>query len=114
MGNNKKEAAVKTQKKKKKKPKYIALDLSNVAKEKEYVKNHENECEAKKDDSVEHVKIEDTKYDSHDFYYEEIEYEDEADNKISNKKEKDQDYNIFVKTNQNRHHCTSKTSKRQR
>merc|ERR1739844_834506 len=107
--------------KKKGRPRYTVLDLSeniNTETNKKVVaRDNVNEESKICGEEIDNVESDNRKGDTNDISFEDIEdidHEEDIEDRRKEKKDKDQDYNIFVKTHQKRSNCTSKRSKRQR
>merc|ERR1719427_1499569 len=107
--------------KKGRRPRYTVLDLSTGVEKKDGLHQADgsegcDEKSAPQDETHDDGKSEENKGDVDDIWDEEVEFEEdtEADERKSWKEDKNQEYNLFVKSHQKRTHCTTKKSKRPR
>eukprot|EP00092_Neocalanus_flemingeri_P020147 GFUD01021811.1.p1 GENE.GFUD01021811.1~~GFUD01021811.1.p1 ORF type:complete len:131 (-),score=55.10 GFUD01021811.1:143-535(-) len=107
--------------KKGRRPKYTVLDLSvgvdkNGGLDKGGGGEGQNDIDESQVDTKNGADYEENKVDAEDLLDEDEDgdLEEDSEERRTEKREKDQEYNLFVKSHQKRSHCTTKKSRRER
>eukprot|EP00090_Calanus_glacialis_P007192 TRINITY_DN15654_c0_g1_i1.p1 TRINITY_DN15654_c0_g1~~TRINITY_DN15654_c0_g1_i1.p1 ORF type:complete len:140 (-),score=60.30 TRINITY_DN15654_c0_g1_i1:31-417(-) len=105
--------------KKGRRPKYTVIDLSvsddgKDCHDKDSKQNISSENSGSQDHTEKGSDVEEKKDEMDDTWHDELDVEEDAEERHCDKRDKDQEYNMFVKSHRKRGHCTTKKSKRPR